>query len=377
MSRILAHFLSLLVLSLLALFWLILSDEPATTAKNQTPSPGVEASRAQAMEKLISRYFSSFSMPADVKTENQGHGRIDTTVTLQTTLPRPYLNLKFQTTGEGDSLRLTTVAIGKISLSGAPLAWLLRWIPLDNPFSNRPSHPQHFKWKQAVADQANLFSVFIASKPRLRAYYRLVSQWSHKPQDSSSMTSLLRPLFRLAYQRSTVKTAAAENQALLQVLATYINRKDAGRLFKLDTRYPLRHRRLTLQGRYDLAQHFSMSAAIASSTNERFANSIGVYKELSDIDKGSGFSFSDWVADMAGAKFGTMASRKDTKARLLQKAMTTVSSEGFFMPNVSDMPDHLGEKRFASEYGGVEGAAYQRLLQHISRRIDQCPLYRM
>ncbi len=377
MIRILAHFLSLLVMASLALFWLILSDEPETKVKNQPPSPGVETSRAQTMEKLISRYFSSFSMPIDVKTESKSHGRIDTTVTLRTPLPRPYLNLKFQTTGEGDNLRLTKVVIGKISLSGTPLTWLLRWIPATAPLINHPSHPQHFRWKQAVAGQADLFSVFIASKPRLRAYYRLVSQWSHKPQDSSSITSLLRPLFRLAYQRSTVKTAAAENQALLQVLATYINHKDAGRLFKLDTRYPLRHRRLTLQGRYDLAQHFAMSAAIASSINERFANSIGVYKELSDIGKGSGFSFSDLVADMAGAKFGTMASRKDSKAKLLQKAMTTVSSEGFFMPNVSDMPDHLGRKRFAREYGGVEGDVYQQLLQHISIRIDQCPLYRM
>jgi uncharacterized protein YfiM (DUF2279 family) len=59
-----------------------------------------------------------------------------------------------------------------------------------------------------------------------------------------------------------------------------------------------------LLGRYDSAQHFVISAALAAWAGEPAANAIGVYKEIDDSRRGSGFSFADLAADRAGTRFG-------------------------------------------------------------------------
>ena len=378
MIRFLGFAFSLLVIALLGLIWSLFSAQPAVLPQHKTHANSQEVIfRETQIERQITRLFSGASIPVAVNVESQSKGRMDITITLTTSLPNPYLNMKLQSVVENETLRLTQAKIGQIPLSGNLLDWLLNWVPTPSLKILAPTpHAVTSITKQPAAGQLIPLNALLASKPRLAVYYRSVSQWSHQPRTSNSIISLLRPLFRLAYRRSTADTAPDENQALLQILAAYVNHKDPGHMFNLDRIYPIQFTSLKLQGRHDLAQHFAASAAIAASTNEEFAASMGVYKELSDIKKGSGFSFSDLVADMAGARFGNMATTKDTKARLLQKYMAMVNDENFFMPYVRDMPDHLGKLQFEKRFGGISGAGYQRMHSLITKRIDQCPLYR-
>ena len=61
----------------------------------------------------------------------------------------------------------------------------------------------------------------------------------------------------------------------------------------------------TMHGRRDLAQHFAVSAALAVLVGPQAAEQVGVAKEISDSRGGSGFSFSDLLADIAGIEFAS------------------------------------------------------------------------
>lgn len=385
MIRFLATLISLTLALFLALVWAIFSDHPAVPPgqRNRTQyysqSPQNHRLDVQELEEQIVRLLSKFSIPVGVKAEIRGREQVDLTITLTTSLPRPYMNLVFQSTLEGERLRLDQLRVGRVPIPGEVLEWLLTWLPneITQVYDFGSRHATMSLRNQRHGGTGTLLSPMLASKSRLSAYHRLLSRWSQHPHQSHSLGNLLRALFRLAYQRSTIQTAAAENRALLQIAATYVNRRNPARLFKLDTRHPIRFITLRLHGRYDLAQHFILAAAVASSTNEQVATSMGLYKELADIHSGSGFSFSDLAADKAGAKFGRMATTPGSDARYLQKAMVSVSDETFFMPKVRDMPDHLSREQFETRFSDVDSVAYHRILALIERRIDRCPLYRL
>lgn len=65
--------------------------------------------------------------------------------------------------------------------------------------------------------------------------------------------------------------------------------------------------RFTLQRRHDLAQHFVLSALLASYGDEQLASRVGLYKELDDQQHRSGFDPTDLVADYAGIAFGELS----------------------------------------------------------------------
>ena len=59
-----------------------------------------------------------------------------------------------------------------------------------------------------------------------------------------------------------------------------------------------------VQGRHDLCQHFVVSAALTAMLGAKNAESAGILKEMLDArDGGSGFSFNDLSADLAGVAF--------------------------------------------------------------------------
>ena len=59
----------------------------------------------------------------------------------------------------------------------------------------------------------------------------------------------------------------------------------------------------TMRARRDAVEHFAMSAALAALLGAPTAEKAGTLKELSDAQGGSGFSFVDISADMAGIAF--------------------------------------------------------------------------
>ncbi|MEY3288259.1 MAG: hypothetical protein RLZZ419_501, partial [Pseudomonadota bacterium] len=180
----------------------------------------------------------------------------------------------------------------------------------------------------------------------------------HDPAWRLSLADLLKPLFELALQRSTLENAIAENKMAIIAVNNYVNRKETKKFLSVPTPKLTAEKRYStfLYKRIDLAQHFIGSAAITASVNGQVAKVVGEEKELSDAQGGSGFSFIDLAADKAGTRFGEMATSSPENARKIQKAMSAIKNYSDFMPDPTDLPEHMDEAEFKQRYQSVDSA---------------------
>ncbi|BCX87648.1 hypothetical protein MIN45_P0015 [Methylomarinovum tepidoasis] len=280
--------------------------------------------------------------------------------TLKTPLPRPYLNLDLRLERQRSRLHVTEARVGGLSLPAALVEALL---PLGETPASAPPPAS-----------SNPLSLMAADTHLLQKYYDRLWHWDrHWQKHGASLLTPLQLLFAHARRYTTTATAAAEHRALLQILAVYTNQYDPARLFALKPRGKLHYPRLALQGRHDLAQHFVTSAAVSASGGAGLARYLGLYKELTDFDTGSGFSFSDLAADMAGTRFGRLAV---TNPGYLQRQLLRLDSERGLLPSLKGLPDHLSRTDFQRRFGHTGSPAYRHLLATIERRIGALPLYR-
>jgi len=212
---------------------------------------------------------------------------------------------------------------------------------------------------------------------RLRAYNeRLAAVTQDVAGDEMPLAALWPPLFALAAQRSaTGGDGVEENRAALLSLTFFANQRPLGLMVPAAYDWPrLRPLYVTLLGRHDFALHFLVSALVAAEAGTPLADAVGVWKELSDARRGgSGFSFNDLAADRAGTRFGELAVREPAR---LHRRVAAGMGEADFMPQVSDLPEFLSEREFVARYGGVGGAAYNRLLADIEARLNALPVFR-
>lgn len=150
-----------------------------------------------------------------------------------------------------------------------------------------------------------------------------------------------------------------------------------GRLVEMIETDDGRRRRLaalgtpTMHGRYDLTQHFSVSCALTALAGEQSARSIGVAKETADSRGGSGFSFRDLAADLAGATFAKHLI--DSKIRLPDIASSFFVET--YLPAVKDLPEGLSEEEFERQFGSTTDKRFHDKMAAIQRRIAELPGY--
>ncbi|MGI9275597.1 MAG: hypothetical protein ACR2PT_12225 [Endozoicomonas sp.] len=169
------------------------------------------------------------------------------------------------------------------------------------------------------------------------------------------MSRLLRAMMGLARARSSEpgNSAAEENQRLLRAFAIQVSDSSVRTLLAPGMKPHPIDRPILLRGRADLTQHFMVSAALALTLDEETALGIGVSKERADSQAGgSGFSFSDLVADMAGIRFAAAATENEKKARWLQDFLLKNAGESAYMPTIDWLP------------AGLTASAYQDLVRH-------------
>ena len=107
-----------------------------------------------------------------------------------------------------------------------------------------------------------------------------------------SLVELINALLKLAAERGADADAAAENRAALFVLAVYASGKGLAAAVPAAADWPRpAARKVTLGGRVDFAQHFAISAALAAGAGGPFADAVGIYKEVDDSRRSSGFLF--------------------------------------------------------------------------------------
>jgi hypothetical protein len=211
------------------------------------------------------------------------------------------------------------------------------------------------------------------NSPALSIYQQKIADIiaHHDPAWRLSLAELLKPLFELAYRRSTLDNAIEENRLVIMAVNDYLNKK-----FLTTTKLPSgKQYPAFMYKRSDLAQHFIGSAALTASIGNQASKVVGEEKELSDAQNGSGFSFVDLAADKAGTRFGEIATASPESARKLQLAMSSIKDYTDFMPDPSDLPEKMHEADFKNRYGSVRSAAYQELSNKIDARIAAMPLY--
>jgi hypothetical protein len=129
----------------------------------------------------------------------------------------------------------------------------------------------------------------------------------------------------------------------------------------------------TIRYRRDLCQHFVISAALTEFGGAMIAEQVGLAKEKLDMAKptGSGFSFSDLAADLAGIELATaVTARGDTLDTIRQSFRTTD-----YVPTIDDLPDGLSKEKFKSAYGDTSDPRFNTQYDSLKKRVKSLAVY--
>jgi hypothetical protein len=235
-----------------------------------------------------------------------------------------------------------------------------------------------YEWSANLPETLRSAAFTPDDQERLRAYQERLTLISSAPQKTKnvSLAELLVALFELAEVRSRQGSPVAENRAAILVLALYVNDKPLGTILPAANNWPRPTRQtVTLNGRDDFSKHFIISAALAAKAGGPLSDAVGLYKEIEDSRRGSGFSFNDIAADRAGTRFGEYAANP-ASAQKLQRQLSAGIGEKDLMPATQDLPELIPEREFIRRFGGVDGREYKKMMAGIERRVAALPLYR-
>ncbi|MEG3766596.1 hypothetical protein [Alteromonas sp. 14N.309.X.WAT.G.H12] len=215
----------------------------------------------------------------------------------------------------------------------------------------------------------------------LTAYYLRYISWqditlADTPQP---MIEFVRLTMKRAQQKSTQETAVTHNRAAILALAIFIGHHRVANFVgdvQPDADKALRPASLPqLRGRNDLARHFLISAALKVLSEQGVTLAIGEFKELMDRAMGgSGYSFVDLTADMAGVEFARVATTPET-ARAFQQTLSVIQDENTIMPAIDGLVEGLSKQAFIDKYEKVDSPAYLQEVERIRQRLRQIPLY--
>lgn len=226
--------------------------------------------------------------------------------------------------------------------------------------------------------------VRMGQHPEVRAstaahFAHLASGEESRPPGDAGFEATIRRAFRFAQQRSEKSSAVEENRAAIYALAIMLGHprieQFVGPVTSASSWAAARRApgRVTLRGRADWTQHFWVSAALAVLSSEAASDAVGLLKEELDAGKGgSGFSFSDLLADRAGTLFGLAAIHEEAAARRMQQRLLEAFDVDHLFPPAADLPEGIPDAEFQRDYGGVGGPGYNRVVAEIERRLNQC-----
>lgn len=239
----------------------------------------------------------------------------------------------------------------------------------------------NYKWKPELANQIKdqLTSRLITKEQKeiFLAYHEQLSILVSNIRESQpSLTLLLNEMFQFAKQRSLYSDPIMENRTMLITLGAYMLNKNIPELLGIAPAKNIRRKNFYLLNRIDLGKHLVISSALTAMADSSFAHAIGLDKELSDSDGGSGFSFADLTADRAGVSLATTALSSDNNARLMQLRLSSASLENDYMPDIHQMPEGIQKLDFNLAYRNTESPEYKLIITEIDQRISNCSIYK-
>lgn len=314
--------------------------------------------------------------------------------TLSATLTVPanpfgrYLNITAEVAEAPGGIQIQGLQLGSLPLPGALANWTARRIhtllrhddtyaAMAEAFSqisfDENQATLDYRWNPELLTRMERKSVELLIAPedqaRMLAYAEhLNAVLKQHPQGSTiPLISVVSPLFTHALQAGG--DARVENRAALTALAAYLGGVSLPRLFAGDQRsiYRAPPVLLSLHGRRDFAEHFTISAALSINGGSRLANAIGLFKEEEDAGKGSGFSFTDLAANRAGVRLGERATG-DAAARVRQQ-LAAAHNDTDLLPDFRDLPEFMPQAEFDRRFGPVGSARYQKIIDLIDTRL--------
>jgi hypothetical protein len=214
---------------------------------------------------------------------------------------------------------------------------------------------------------------------KARVYYEHLAKPMNGVAVDDRFTTILQSAFALARSRSQTEDPVLENRAAILALAIMLGHRRVEHLVGRVTDDELRRQSqrnvgfVRLRGRTDWSRHFLVSSALALLSNESVSDEAGLFKEELDAgEHGSGFSFSDLLADRAGTLFALAATRDEQSARRMQALLADGFDLGAIFPEAADLPEGIPDARFGAEYGGVGGEQYGVMIGEIERRLGEC-----
>lgn len=297
-----------------------------------------------------------------------------------------FLNLRARVNETQSTPGITAAAVGKLPIPARfaefallatirSLGFEQQWVQLRGAVRRLTFEPERgivlvdFVWQPALLDQVRSIAIDPVELPYFReAQEKLFTTLRNQlPGTSLSLCVVLKPLL------APTTPSWEHRRAALMVLAVYLANKNLAHLIPAAQQWP--HPpgvTLTLRERNDTAQHFIISAALATWAGEPAAAAVGLYKELDDSRHGSGFSFADLAADRAGTRFGELVQRQPERLDTLLQSNCT---DADLMPQLGDLPEYLSQREFQRRFGGANSPAYQHLIEKIEQRLNALPLY--
>lgn len=167
--------------------------------------------------------------------------------------------------------------------------------------------------------------------------------------------------------------SATDNRALFVALALLVAGLDGNALGEsrdgILARCGTVPHEITLQGRTDLAMHWTVSAALAAALGSDVSLSIGVWKEISDSGEGgSGFSLVDLAADRSGVFCAQRGADAGSAAGLREWLLQ--ADEADLLPvSALALAEGMSEQEFRNRYASTESAEFEATVQRIDRQL--------
>jgi Metallo-peptidase family M12 len=120
----------------------------------------------------------------------------------------------------------------------------------------------------------------------------------------------------------------------------------------------------TMHGRDDLTRHFFISAGVASLAGPEIAESIGLLKEFRDANGGSGFSFVDLSADLAGVAFAKQVQSADGLKQVADSFRVAQ-----VLPPIDGLPEGLQLAKFQESFGSPSDPRFRAEVDKLRARL--------
>lgn len=320
-----------------------------------------------------------------------------------------YINARLGLLPSGQGLRFAHSSIGRIRFSGDTTLLLSRWfldlvlsdslgsmfiagiesVDMDGQevsvmFRPVPDLKERLRRSKQRFEVVRDNLALLGDPAVVRAYYAKLCEIDdlHVSDLPVSMAWYTAAVFSLAKERVQIgNDVVAENRAALLALAIFlgserfealVGRVRTGELE--DCKPGPDH--VVLANRHDLRLHFVFSAVLKVISDSGMSSAAGEFKELLDAGRGgSGFSFADLTADMAGVKLAEGLLDDTGEGWRMLTVLAEATDERVFFPLIDGLPEGLTQEQFEFEYGGLQDPRYRAMVEKIIQRLASLPLY--